>query len=563
MARFIFGILPPAGCTAGHSQRVMALAFSPDDRILASGGDDFRLLLWDARTMQALPSPPPLNSALVTAAFSHDSGRLVAVSRQEYIVWDLVRNTVIQRAPIAPSSWFYGAIAPNLKTIALPMPRNLGVELWNCPPTCRSGSVGGLALAAAFSADSQRLATGELNGQIRVWDPYDFREVATVSTQAGVIGALAWSPDAKRLASGGHDAFLRVWQVPEGRLLATYRGHRGFIYDVAFSPDGRRLATASADGTVRLWDVEHSPARWANPVRRDWGLLQPRGRALPVHSVGVDSEFDRIDPVSLSLVPVPVPAELCSSNAIVQVIDDGFLMFGPDANLLRFDQSGKTVSPAVRLPRWPLFSPVSSPDGRWLTWKKSPDEIASRELWEVGSAAAENLSEPGMEPVIATFSNDSRSLAMITSRGELRVLDLYHRRVFRAFSSLHRTPNALGFSWDGRQLVASWPNGMITIWTAPNWDKAPASLTTGTEAVWCVSFSPDGRRGVGGGDDGDVFLWDVSTRQLVAKFKAPGNTVVLGVGFSADGGTLFASTSESVCIWHTQTKSGPPAKPEA
>jgi WD40 repeat protein len=207
-----------------------------------------------------------------------------------------------------------------------------------------------------------------------------------------------------------------------------------------------------------------------------------------------------------------------------------------------------------------VFGPLPSPDGHWLTWKESPDEVASRVLWEVGSTnAAEGLGEPGAEWLLHAFSNDSRQLALITPAGELLVRDLRSGRHQRGVPNKHGVPTSLSFSGDGRQLVVSWQDGMVSVWTGAGWGKPPVTLPTGTEAVWCVTFSPDGRRVAGGGDDGDVFLWDVATRQLVAKFKVPGNAVVLGIGFSEEGDALFASTPQSVGLWRAWTEERIPA----
>ena len=65
--------------------------------------------------------------------------------------------------------------------------------------------------------------------------------------------ALAFSPDQRRVASGDTNGVVKLWNVADGRLIRTI-GHPQQVTAVAFTPDGRRLVTAA--GTIRTWDAE-------------------------------------------------------------------------------------------------------------------------------------------------------------------------------------------------------------------------------------------------------------------------------------------------------------------
>jgi WD40 repeat protein len=71
----------------------------------------------------------------------------------------------------------------------------------------------------------------------------------------GVVG-VAWSPDGKRIAAGDADGMVYVWDATTGKLLVTYSGHNDVVWDVEWSPDGREIASASQDGTAQVWQPE-------------------------------------------------------------------------------------------------------------------------------------------------------------------------------------------------------------------------------------------------------------------------------------------------------------------
>jgi len=108
--------------------------------------------------------------------------------------------------------------------------------------------------AVAFSPDGEWLATGSLEGAVRVWGAATGEEIMW-GTHDGKVNDVVFSPDGEWVASAGDDRTARVWDVETGEEIARMT-QGGPVASVAFSPDGQRLATGSWDGTARVWKIE-------------------------------------------------------------------------------------------------------------------------------------------------------------------------------------------------------------------------------------------------------------------------------------------------------------------
>ncbi|MFG2004738.1 protein kinase [Spirillospora sp. NPDC048911] len=202
------------GALAGHGAEVTGVAFSPDGAILASGGADGLILVWNAMTGQRVRSLEGHTYPLVSMAFSAD-GKTMTTGAELVRIWNL----------------------------------DTGRQLRGIATQRRTGFDSGLS-ALACSPDGRYLATDGRDGKALLWNVTPGRIIRSLTGQAGA--ALAFTPDGRGLVGGGRT--LRQWNVADGALVRTFAKASGPVHAIALSADGRFLAASSDTSPVALWD---------------------------------------------------------------------------------------------------------------------------------------------------------------------------------------------------------------------------------------------------------------------------------------------------------------------
>lgn len=158
----------------GHTDKIKALAFTPNGKMIASGSDDETIRLWDTSTgTQMLSFTSGKTNAL---AFSMD-GKILAS----------INNSV-------------------------------SIQLWDVGTGTQLASFKGQndsATVLAFSTDSKILASGNRDGTVQLWDISSRNELTTFKGHVGRVNALSFSPDGKILASGSTDGAIFLWGISE------------------------------------------------------------------------------------------------------------------------------------------------------------------------------------------------------------------------------------------------------------------------------------------------------------------------------------------------------------
>lgn len=574
-----------------HQGEVRAAAFSPDGKMLLSGGRNSRPQLWDVESGQPLGEPLPHAGELKAVAFGHDGTFVITAGTDKAVrLWNVVTREPIGEPLVHPFPVHALALSPNSQLLATGC--NDGTTtIWELPAgkRRREWKQVGSVQAIAFSPEGKRFATTCAMRRAQVWNAETGEPIGEPMLHQSEVHSTAFRPDGWWLVTGSEDGQVQFWDAATGKPMGYPLAHRGPVRAVGYSADGKTLWTGGAYGQVKLWDaaimtplgtpihhqsVVHSVVQtkdqrylatgsadgivriWSRPEMTDKSFVIPHKHLVYCLAVSPDGQTivsGTADPTAQlwnAKTGEPIGKPLVHKHSVLDAA------FSPDSKLVATGSIDRTVqiwnvadgSPVGEplLHQGHLYAVMFSADGETLL-TGCKDNTAR--LWNVKTG--QQIGEPIVHPHwvhAAVLSPDGGTILTGCEDGNARLFDVKSRELLGTIP--HRGPvKAAAFSPDGTKLLTgTWDDRTARLWDAKTREPLGSPLVH-QEHVLAVGFSPDGKRIATGDWGGTSRLWDVATGRslgppLVQQYA------IRDVAFSPDSQQLWtASFDRTVKAW--------------
>jgi len=295
---------------SGINVRIETIAFSPDGRLLASGGASTNISLWDVSSGKVVSSFTGSAPVVYVIQFSSNGNEVLSGNWGTSIdLWNASTGSLVKHVPgnpqlAAPPIFHTGPIFNSARNRFAVAPfgslqTTLGTVIvgeWPSMKTLREFKQQNASTTSlAFSSSGSTVASGNNNGDIRIWNVDSGTELSTIN-KGFSSEIISMSTDNKMIAQVSEEGkSIRLWDTANQTTVKELSGHSEDINSLAFSPDNKTLASSSDDKTIRLWDLQNGSVKVLTGHTQGVGPIafHPSGKLLV--SVSDNSDYEGED----------------------------------------------------------------------------------------------------------------------------------------------------------------------------------------------------------------------------------------------------------------------------
>ncbi|XP_050087949.1 autophagy-related protein 16-1 [Anopheles aquasalis] len=244
-----------------HDGEVNAVRWSPIERIVATGGADRKVKLWDVGKGVCEPRGVLVgsNQGINSVEFDSTGSMILAASNDSASrMWSVVdhrlRHTLTGHSGKVLAAKFLGS------AFLVTGSHDRTLKIWDLKNrSCTETKFAGSSCNDLVTTDSFSFISGHVDKKIRFWDVRTADCTANDIPLPGKITSLDLSKDGKFLLCCVRDDTINLLDLRQNRIVRLFRNDNFKVgcdwSRVAFSPSGSRIAAGSADGSVFIWNI--------------------------------------------------------------------------------------------------------------------------------------------------------------------------------------------------------------------------------------------------------------------------------------------------------------------
>ncbi|MEC4984451.1 MAG: serine/threonine-protein kinase [Oscillatoria sp. PMC 1068.18] len=244
---------------SGHRSIIEAVIFTPDSKRIISGSWDYKLKFWQFGNSEELQTIQAHFGWIKALALSHDGQILASASSDRSVkVWDLHKNALWLTFSELESE-IYSLAINREKSLLVGGDKAGKIIIWDLDKgqkKCQFEGHQDSVTAINFSPSGKFLFSASADKTIEIWDLNNGSIRHNLEAHSEAINALAVNREGNLLISGSDDKTIKIWHPVSGDLLATLAGHSAPVKAVAISFDSAAIASASQDKTIKLWQFQ-------------------------------------------------------------------------------------------------------------------------------------------------------------------------------------------------------------------------------------------------------------------------------------------------------------------